>query len=189
MKTSVRSIQLIILTYIMFGVINLFQYHAFIVPLTYSALFVFTIIVISFTQNWKQLEKTHFLLLGYSIISLIIHPFFWEISLDVKQQTNLYNSIIFDILQIIQWIVLALFFFLLSYDREKNVIKLEWLVPSVMALVCLFNPPLWYISLVFIIAGMSALYTVKRRELTGNYMMDVLMGIGIIQFINFFYWI
>lgn len=189
MKATEKSIQLIILTYLMFGLINLFQHHAFLVPLTYSELFIFAIVAISFIQNWKQLEKAHFLLLGFSILSIVIHPFFWEIFLSVNQQADLYNSIIFDILKIVQWIALALFFFILSYNREENVIKLEWLVPTLMALVCLFNPPLWYVSLVFIIAGLSALYTVKRRSLTGSYVMTILMGIGIIHFVNFFYWI
>ncbi|MCO5260489.1 MAG: hypothetical protein M9916_10130 [Crocinitomicaceae bacterium] len=189
MAHTVKTVQIIVLTYLLFGLFNLFQHHYFLVPVTYSELFVFALILIPFFQNWKQKERFHWSIVAFSAISMLIHPFFWEIALNSTEQQAIFSSIVFDGLKIIQWVLLAVFFFFVSYDRDKNVIKLEWLVPSIMTIGCLFNPPLWYISLVFIISGLSALYSIKRRMIVGEYIFPVLIGIGMIHFINFFYWV
>lgn len=189
MATTIKTIQVVVLTYLLFGVFNLFQHHYFLVPVTYSELFVFVMIASAFVENRKAIDRFHWLLFGYSLFSFIAHPFFWEIFLNTTQQQQLFNTLLFDVVRIIQWLLLSAFFVLLSYDRDKNVLKLEWLVPAAMTLGCLFNPPLWYVALTFIISGLSAVYSIKRRLLVTGYIMPVLIGIGALQLINFFYWI
>lgn len=188
MTPSGKTISVVVLSYLLFGLFNLFQFGAFVVPVTYTELVIFIMVLASYVQNREQLRKYHLLLFIYALTGFILHPFLWEIFLNQEQQYTLYNFISFDILRIIQWILLALFFFSLSYNREENTLKIEWLIPAVLAIGCLFNPPMWYPALMFILSGLSALYTLRRRQVTeGEFTMEILIGIGVIYLINIFY--
>lgn len=140
-----------------------------------------------FVQNWKQLQRPHIFLLTYALIGFLAHPFLWEIFLNQTQQFSLFNSLAFDVLKIVQLIVLAIFFFIESYDKNEHKLKIEWLIPAVLVLGCLLNPPMWYVSIVFIISGLSAFYTLGRRTIGTNFTMELLIGIGIIYAVNLFF--
>lgn len=187
MTPSGKSVGIIVLSYLLFGLFNLFQFGAFVVPVTYNELIVFVIVSIVFSQNWKQLKSGHFLLFTYSLIGFGLHPFLWEIVLDQDQQSTFYDFILFDILAIFRWIFLTLFFLWLSYNRDENKLKVEWLIPALMTIGCFFNPPIWYISLLFIISGLSAFYTLSRRTIGTDFLMNILIGIGIIYLTSIFY--
>lgn len=184
-----RSTSIIVLSYLLFGLFNFFQFGEFIVPVPYSELVVFLIVIISFIQNRKGLEKKHLFLLFYSIIGVIVHPFLSEIFLTPEQQNSLYDLLLFDILNIIKWILLTMFLASLTYNKEKHQLKLEWLIPTLMSFLCLFNFPLKYIAILFILIGLSAFYTLRKRTIVKDFLMEILIGIGIIYMINIFYWI
>lgn len=189
MSPSGKSVAVIVLSYVLFGLFNLFQFGVFVLPVTYAELVVFVLVVSVFVQHLNQLNAVHIILLAFSLTGLVIHPFLWEIILNQQEQYQLYDSIVFDILNIIRWLLLSLFFLLLSYDREKHLLKIEWLVPSIISLGCLLNPPMWYFSLLFILSGFSAFYTLRRRTTGSNFLVDVLIGIGVMYFLNVFYFV
>lgn len=187
MTSSGKSVGIIVLSYLLFGLFNLFQFGAFVVPVTYNELIVFILVSVVFSQNRKDLKSGHWLLFAYSFIGFGMHPFLWEIILNQQQQSTFYDLILFDILAVLRWISLALFFLWLSYNRNENKLKIEWLLPAMMTICCFFNPPVWYFSLLFIISGLSAFYTLKRRTIGTDFIMDILIGIGIIYFTSIFY--
>lgn len=186
MTQTGKSVAIILLSYLLFGLFNLFQFGEFVVPVVYTELVVFVMIAVSFLQNRKELTKTHLYLFTFSIIGLILHPFIWEIFLNQEQQLRLHHFIGFDILKILQWIALTLFFYFLSYDKAANKLKIEWLVPAALTLVCLFNPPMGYVHFLFILAGLSAFYSIRRRN-SDDFVMEIVVGIGILHIINSFY--
>lgn len=187
MTPSGKSAGIIVLSYLLFGLFNLFQFGVFVVPVPYAELVIFTLITVVFIQNWKELKSGHFLLFIYSLIGFGLHPFLWEIMLNQQQQSTFYDLILFDFLTIIRWISLILFFLWISYNRDENKLKIEWLIPALMTIGCFFNPPIWYFSLVFIISGLSAFYTLRRRTIGTDFTMEILIGIGIISAVNVFY--
>ncbi|NGF76901.1 hypothetical protein G5B10_13520 [Fluviicola sp. SGL-29] len=187
MSPSGKSVTVIVLSYVLFGLFNLFQFGTFVLPVTYTELVIFILVTTVFVQHLKYLNRAHLSLFTFSLTGLIIHPFLWEIFLNQQQQYQLYDSIVFDVLSIVKWMLLALFFLLLSYDREKHMLKIEWLVPSLISLGCLLNPPMWYFPFLFIVSGFSAFYTLRRRTVGGDFTMDVLIGIGVIYFLNLFF--
>lgn len=189
MTPSGKSVAVIVLSYVLFGLFNLFQFRTFVLPVTYTELVIFVLVSSVFVQHLKQLNAVHIVLLSFSLTGLIVHPFLWEIVLNQQEQYQLYDTLIFDVLNIIRWLLLSLFFLLLSYNREKHLLKIEWLIPAVLSLGCLFNPPMWYFSLLFILSGFSAFYTLRRRTVGSNFLMDVLIGIGLIYFLNVFYFV
>lgn len=187
MSRSGKAISIIVLSYLLFGLFNLFQHGYFLVPVTYNALVVFIIALAAFLPNLKQLKQVHVLFFTYSFAGCILHPFLWEIALSREQQFQLFDSLAFDVLRIIQWVVLIAFFLKTSYNRVENKLKIEWLIPAVFATGCLFNPPMWYICLLFIVSGLSAFYTLKRRTIGTDSLMDVLIGTGVIYLVSVFY--
>lgn len=189
MSPSGKSVAVIVLSYVLFGLFNLFQFGVVVLPVTYTELVVFILVSVVLIQHLKQLTAVHITLFAFSLIGFILHPFLWEIALNQEHQYQLYNFIGFDLLKIVQWITLAVFFLLLSYNKAAHALKIEWLIPAVMSLGCLFNPPMWYFSLLFSIAGFSAFYTLRRRTVGGDFLMDVLIGIGVIYFLNIFFFV
>lgn len=157
-----KSVSIIVLSYFLFGLFILWEYGTFAVPVTYNDIIVFLIVLTTFLPKWKQLKATHYLLFSYAFFGFLIHPFLWEISLSQQQQFDFFHSIRIDIAKIIQLLSLILFFLVVSYDKKANKLKLEWLVPAVMSIGCFFYPA-WYLSLVFIVSGLSAFYTLRRR--------------------------
>jgi hypothetical protein len=186
MTQTGKSVAIILLSYLLFGLFTLFQFGEFVVPVVYTELVVFVMVTVSYLQNRKDLTKTHAYLFLFASIGLILHPFIWEIFLNQEQQFRLRNFIGFDILKILQWIALTLFFYFLSYDRSANKLKIEWLVPAILTPVCLFNPPMGYVHFLFILSGLSAFYSIRRRNID-DFIMEVLVGIGILNIINSFY--
>jgi hypothetical protein len=188
MTASGKSVGIIVLSYLLFGLFNLVQFGVFVVPVPYTELIVFMIVSVVFTQNWKQLKRYHIFLFSYALIGFVLHPFLWEIFLNREQQFILVDSIFYDILRIIELISLITFFVLLSYDRDKNLLKIEWLIPAILGVVCFFNPPMWYLSMLFILSGLSAFYTLRRRTIGTDFTMEILIGMGIIYAVNLFYY-
>lgn len=187
MTPSGKSVGIIVLSYLLFGLFSLFQFGVFVVPVTYSQPVIFAIVTIVFVQNRKQLKSGHVLLFIYALTGFVLHPFLWEIYLRQDQQYELYDSIGFDLLKIIQWIALTLFFLWISYNRVENKLKIEWLIPALLTIGCFFNPPVWYFSLLFILSGLSAFYTLRRRTVGSDFLMEILVGTGIIYFVNVFF--
>lgn len=187
MTPSERSVGIIVLSYLLFGLFNLFQFGTFVVPVTYNEIIVFVIVSVVFAQNRKKLKFGHLLLFTYSFIGFGLHPFVWEIILNQEQQSTFYDFILFDILAVFRWILLVLFFLWISYNRDENKLKIEWLIPALMTIGCFFNPPTWYFSLLFIISGLSAFYTLRRRTIATDFLMDILIGIGILYLTSIFY--
>ncbi|HLU86329.1 MAG TPA: hypothetical protein VKZ44_01150, partial [Taishania sp.] len=70
--------------------------------------------------------------------------------------------------------------------KEEHKLKIEWLLPCVLSLGLLFNPPLWYTNMLFILTGFSAFYTLRRRTVGTDFLMEVLIGIGVVYLMNCF---
>lgn len=184
---SKKSVSITVLSYFLFGLFVFLEYGEFVVPVPYNPLVVFLIVSTTFLANWKALSRPHYLLLIFATIGFLLHPFLWEITLNQAQQIQLFSSLIIDVLRGIQILTLVLFFVTVSYDKDANKLKIEWLLPAIMVVGCFFNPPMWYFSLIFIVAGLSAFYTLRRRTTTPDFLMDVLIGIGIIYLVSIFY--
>ena len=186
MTATGKSISIVVLSYFLFGIFNLFQFGQFVVPITYVELFVFVLTLVGFAPHFKGLTKVHYTFLGFATLGVIIHPFFWEIFLDQQAQFSVQNNIIFDILRITQCLILALFFLLVSYNKAEHKLKIEWLLPCVLSLGLLLNPPSWYTNMLFILSGFSAFYTLRKRTIAPDFLMEVLIGIGVVCIINCF---
>lgn len=187
MTPSGKSVAVIVLSYLLFGLFNWVQFGAFVVPVTYTPLVVFAIIGISFVQNSKKLTKKDLFLFVFALSGLILHPFLWEITLSQQQQFVLYNHIGFEIIKIVQWVSLTIFFILSAYQLQTKKLLPEWLLLSMITLGCLFNPPSWYFSGLFILSGIIAFLWLRTRDDSHNFLMEILVGIGIIQLVNIFY--
>lgn len=186
MTSTAKSIATVVLTYFIFGLFNLLRFGEYLVPVTYIELFVFVICVIAFVQNKRQIKHFHYLFVAFASFSLISHPFFGEIVMSQQQQIAFYNSWIINILAAVKWLLLSFFFFLLCYDKEKNVLKIEWLLPSVLALACVLYDARWYVNFIFLLAGLSAFYTLRRRSIGKNFIMEILIGVGFLYLFGIF---
>ncbi len=188
MSPSGKTISVIVLSYLLFGLFNLFQFGQFVVPVTYNALVVFVITCAAFIPNRKQLKTVHALFFMSASLGFMLHPFLWEIFLSQEQQFSLFDNTVFDVLKIIQCVILTTFFLMVSYNKEENKLKIEWLIPALLSAGCLFNPPMWYVALLFILSGLSAFYTLRRRTIGTDVLMNVLVGTGVIYLISIFYY-
>jgi|GEM_PF-4321568 len=186
MSSTGKSVAIVVLSYLLFGLFNLTQYGAFVVPVTYIELVVFILAIIPAFTDWKGVTKVHLSFFAYALLGLIGHPFIWEIMLDQQTQLELYNHVAFDIIKIVQITLLVYFFYCVSYDKEKHRLRIEWLVPAALSFGLFFNIGIWYLHLLFIMAGFSAFYAIRRRELDES-IFPVLLGTGILYLINTFY--
>lgn len=186
MSPTGKSVAVVVLSYLLFGLFNLTQYGAFVVPVTYIELVVFILAIIPAFTDWKGVNKLHLSFLIYALLGLVGHPFMWEIVLDQQAQLQLFDHLAFDILKILQIVVLAYFFYCVSYDEEKHRLRIEWLVPAALTIGLFFNPAAWYIHLLFMMSGFSASYAIQRRMLD-DAIYPILIGIGILYTVNAFY--
>ena len=186
MSATGKSVALVVLSYVLFGLFNLIQFGAFVVPVTYIELVVFILAIIPAFTDWKGVTKVHLSFFIYALLGLIGHPFIWEIMLNQQAQLALFDHLAFDIIKIIQIPLLAYFFYCVSYDKEKHRLRIEWLVPAALSIGLFFNIGAWYLHMIFIMAGCSAFYAIQRRELDES-IFPVLLGTGILYLINVFY--
>lgn len=189
MSSTGKTISIIVLSYLLFGLFVFFEFGQFVVPVVYSPLFVFLMVTVVLFQRWKDRNAKMGLVLLYAIIALILNPFLWEVVLNQSQQHTLQNHLLLDVLKIIQWISVFIFFLLLAFNEKRNLFITFWLIPSVLSLGCLLNPPIWYFAIPFIVAGIVAIMRLQNKEVSNDYLMEILIGMGILNSINLFYWV
>lgn len=189
MTPSGRTVSVIVLSYLLFGLFSLFQFGSFVVPVTYNELVTFIIVTVVFFQNQKQLKLHHLFLFVFALSEFILHPFMWEIFLDQEQQYKVYSGTGFDILRIVKWISLSVFFVLTTYRLKPKKPSPEWLLPAILAAGSLFNPPHWYFPIPFIAAGILAFWQLRKGENPQRFLLEILVGLGLIHLVNVFYFV
>jgi hypothetical protein len=184
MTSSFKTISIIVLSYFLFGLFNLIQFSQFVVPVFHHEVVAFALILIVSIQQYTHFNRATILLLLYAFLSLLPHPFLWEMLLPEDLLHPLSESVWLDISKIMAFLSLSSFFVLIAYDKERNVLKLEWLVMTLLSLILLINKSLWFHSFLFAMAGLTSLYAIKRRREEDNYIYNLLIGLSLIYLIN-----
>lgn len=187
MTKSAKTTALVVLTYVLFGLINLLQGGSFVVPVVYVDLFVFVLTSVVFLQEIKSMRLPQWIFFAYASLSFLAHPFIWEICFNQETFFSVIDHVAFDIMRAVKWLLLATSFLLIGYDKSKNVLKIEWLLMTLLALVPLFFSKSWYSCMLFVIAGWWAYYAIARRKEVEIFHYHVLIGMGVMYFVNLFF--
>jgi len=104
--TPNRAVLTIVLTYLLYGVINFFYSGFFLPPIPYTSLFVFALALTLFIPPRSPIKKIHITLLIVVSLLTFCDPFFWNIFLSMQQIEDILTHKYFYSIPIIQLIML-----------------------------------------------------------------------------------
>jgi len=186
MATTKQPIAIILLVYFLFGLFHLVQFKSFILPTPYSNFVVFALTLTLFFSKTNKADIPAFLLGGFAVLDVLIHPFLWEIILSAQEQNHLNNSFLFSILSVFRPICLTLFFGKLCLEKTHRIL---WCVPLLLSIGGFWYYESIYLSIIFLSSGLCAFYFILSKRDSSILRMKVLLAIGFIHAINLIYWL
>ena len=179
-----------VLTYLVFGVVSLFQLGIFLPPLPLKSILILIFVLLSLSIDKNSPKSLRFLLGGFTLFYVGAHASFWEVFISHQSYAQIQEGIETYFL-LIAAILLPIFnyLFLLSLVNEARLRLILHVVLLLFVPTFIVAPTIATIDLALI--GMAILYffvgyssLVRQPENTFDDLLSVFIAIGLINMID-----
>ena len=179
-----------VLTYLVFGLVSLFQLGVFLPPLPLKSFLILAFTLVSLLIDNKSPKSLRFLLGGFTLFYVGAHASFWEVFISHQSYAQIQEGIETYFL-LIAAILLPIFnyLFLLSLVNEARLRLILHVVLLLFVPTFIMAPTIATIDLALI--GMAILYffigyssLVRQPENTFDNLISVFIAIGLINMID-----
>lgn len=179
-----------VLTYLVFGVVSLFQLGIFLPPLPLKSILILIFVLLSLSIDKNSPKSLRFLLGGFTLFYVGAHASFWEVFISHQSYAQIQEGIETYFL-LIAAILLPIFnyLFLLSLVNEARLRLILHVVLLLFVPTFIMAPTIAAIDLALI--GMAILYffvgfsaTVQKPLKSFDDLLSVFIAIGLINMID-----
>jgi len=196
-----RAILIIVLTYILYGIINYFSLGVLIFPSPYIDFFVFGLSITLLVPLRESIKVAHILLILYSTLSILEQSFLWEIFLNQQQQESLQSKEYFNFISNAR-INVFIIFVLTFWNGINYKLVFFWRLTAISTIIYYFilkgaisiGTPIYFLNheirliSFFIPLGVIALITLfmlKEERYSKHQLIIVVSAIALLYFITY----